>query len=61
MIGFKTKPEAIEFLQVTEEEFDRYDSKSLILYTLKHGQRWYSEEVLCRFRDNVLRKRGEKK
>lgn len=57
MEGFKSKQEAIEFLEITEEEFDRYDGKSLILYTLKHGQRWYSEEVLKRFKDNVLSRR----
>lgn len=50
MMGFLNKQDSIAYLGISEEEFDRYDAKTLILYTLKNGQRWYPEDDLDRFK-----------
>jgi len=52
--------EAVKYLQIPQEVFDRYDSKSLILYTLVKLERRYSTIVLDRFKREVLDKRNAK-
>jgi DNA-binding transcriptional MerR regulator len=54
MMGFLNKTDSIAYLGITEEQFNYYDAKSLIIYTLKNGQRLYSEDDLDRFKKEVL-------
>lgn len=54
MMGFLNKADSIVYLGITDEQFNYYDEKSLIIYTLKNGQRLYSEDDLKRFKKEVL-------